>query len=115
MMSDKTGLQGRAGNNADVEKAAGNWFAVMRSGSGTEQEADDFKIWYNADPRHQKAYCELEKVWELSGDFAEKAEVRVLREEVLHKTAPSHFISRFRLLAFIIAAILIAAFLFMAL
>lgn len=108
-MSDKIGLQGRVGTKTDIEEAASNWFAVMQSEACTESDADDFKNWYDADPSHQKSYKDLEKLWELSGNYSDKPEVQTLREEVLRKTAASKSKSKSRLpsLSFTLVAILI--------
>ena len=114
-MSDINGSQGRVGTNSELEEAASNWFAVMQSETCTARDADDFKHWYDAEPSHQKAYQDLEKLWQLSGGYADKPEIQALREEVLRKTATSKSQSksksRLPLLSFALVAILVAVFL----
>lgn len=52
--------------NADdeaVDAAAQEWFVLNRTGTPTEEDRRQFRLWLEKSPRHAAAYDELEAVW----------------------------------------------------
>jgi transmembrane sensor len=51
---------------SDVDVQAGHWFARMRA-VDAENDRVAFDQWRTADPRHARAYAEIEEIWALTG------------------------------------------------
>ncbi|MBV6287733.1 FecR family protein [Pseudomonas aegrilactucae] len=49
-----------------VTQQACAWFALIFEGSASETQREQWRQWMQADPRHAKAYAELEELWMLS-------------------------------------------------
>lgn len=49
-----------------ISHQASAWFALMQGGSPTQAEREGLAIWLEADPRHARAYAQLENWWAAS-------------------------------------------------
>lgn len=66
----------------EVDEEANLWFTRLHSGTCTAEQIQAHKVWLDQDLMHRKAYRELEQLWSLVGDFGNRSEVRIARDEV---------------------------------
>ncbi len=65
----------------EVNEQANLWFTRLHSGTCTTKQIQAHKDWLDQDLMHRKAYRELERLWNLIGDFANEPEVRIARDK----------------------------------
>src|SRR5688572_1592680 len=51
-----------------VEEAA-SWFAKLNDGKPSHRHRDAFAAWLRADPRHQQAYEDIQRLWDGAGEL----------------------------------------------
>ncbi len=71
-----------------IDEQAHQWFAIMRSDTFSQDDLAAHRAWLDADLRHQKAYRELESLWDMIGDYRDQPEVRALRQTALAEREP---------------------------
>lgn len=66
-------------NSTDTITKACEWFARQQSDIRPIEESEQRTAWLNADPSHRAAYDELEELWALTAQYADRPEVLALR------------------------------------
>lgn len=81
MMTDINHESALDGRDRQIEDQATQWFTRMRSDCCTAEDISGHEAWLNESLMHEKVYLQLEAVWSLAGDFADKPEVVTARKQ----------------------------------
>lgn len=63
----------REGRAAAHDRDARHWLLALTSGTATEADAETFRAWLRADPRHEAAFAEQKRLWQALGPAVREA------------------------------------------
>ncbi len=58
-----TMMPGSRRRGPEPREAARLWLLTLTSGRATEDDAEAFRAWLGADPRHEAAFAEAKRLW----------------------------------------------------
>lgn len=71
-----------------LEEVAAGWLARRRSGTMTEQEAQDLELWLAADAGHREAFDHVDGLWRLSAGLRTDPQIMGLRDAAMAAHPP---------------------------
>ena len=70
----------------DIEEQALQWFSLMLSGRLTESDFNEFEVWIGTDKERRVAYRRLDRLWVNTGHYANRQEIRCMRDKALNSS-----------------------------
>lgn len=75
-------MPGRNKNDEATARDARGWLLALTSGRATEADAQAFRDWLRADPRHQDAFAEQKQLWQGMGPAIQELATQNARQRV---------------------------------
>ncbi len=70
-------------NTPDYSTQATEWFIRLRSDIRPEQERQEHAAWLAENPQHLAAWREVEALWSITGEYANRSELVAMRDSAL--------------------------------